>query len=209
MNLFITYLWKDPRLFFTVAVIVVLSVCLHEFVHAYTALRCGDDTAEKNGHLTLNPLKQMGLFSLLLFCFFGLAWGRVPVNPALMRRKHDPALVAAAGPVTNLILSQIFILLTYICYKNHLGDDFAVQMLFYGACINIVLFILNMLPVPGFDGFAVLCNLFPRFLAGSSEAVKGTVFVLIMLLFVFFDQLFKLAHLALSFELVGLQWLLQ
>ena len=209
MNLFITYLWKDPRLFFTVAVIVILSICLHEFMHAYTALRYGDDTAEKNGHLTLNPFKQMGIFSLVLFCFFGLAWGRVPVNPALMRGKHAPAIVAFAGPLSNIVLSQIFVLLTYICFKNKIGDEFAINMLFYGASINIVLFILNMLPVPGFDGYGILCNLFPRYLINSSEAVRGTVFVLIMLLFVFFNQLFKLAHLAVSFELVGLEWLLK
>ena len=209
MNLFITYLGKDPRVFFSVAVIVILSVCIHEFMHAYVALRYGDDTAEKNGHLTLNPFKQMGIFSLVLFCFFGLAWGRVPVNPSLMRGKYAPAMVAFSGPLSNLVLSQFFVLLTYICFKNHIGDDFAVNMLFYGGRINIVLFILNMLPVPGFDGYAILSNIFPAKLDRSSEAVKGTVFVLIMLLFVFFDRLFKLAHLAVSLELVGLEWLLK
>ena len=207
MNLFITSLWRDPRLFFTVAVLVVLSICTHEFMHAWAALKAGDDTAARNGHLTFNPLKQMGLFSLVLFCFFGLAWGRVPVNPQNMRGKYAPALVAFAGPLANIVLSQIFILLTYICYKAHLGDDFTVNMLFYGANINIVLFVLNMLPVPGFDGYSIICNMFPKFLRESSEAVRGTVFLLIMLLFVFFNKLFEFARVVTAFELVVLQWL--
>ena len=114
MNLFITYLWRDPRLFFTVGIIVVFSICVHEFMHAFAALKAGDDTAAERGHLTLNPFKQMGLFSLLLFCLFGLAWGRVPVDPAKMRGRFAPALVAFAGPFANMMLSLFFVILTYI-----------------------------------------------------------------------------------------------
>ena len=55
MNLFITYLWKEPRLFFTVAVIVMLSISAHEFMHAFTALKCGDDTAVPH-FLSWNPI---------------------------------------------------------------------------------------------------------------------------------------------------------
>ena len=207
MNLFITYLWRDPRLFFTVAVIVVLSISIHEFMHAYTALRCGDDTAAKSGHLTLNPFKQMGPFSLLLFCLFGLAWGSVPVDPGKMRSRYAPALVAFAGPAANIVLSLFFVILTYVCFKKNLGGEFAVNMLFYASTLNVVLFFLNMLPVPGFDGFAILSTLFPRFLRDSSEAVRGTVFLLIMLLFVFFERLFRLATIVTSFELVVLEWI--
>jgi len=207
MNLFITYLWKDPRLFFTVAVVVVLSISIHEFMHACTALKCGDDTAARNGHLTLNPFKQMGPFSLLLFCLFGLAWGSVPVDPRKMRGRYAPALTAFAGPAANIVLSLFFIILTYVCFKKHIGDEFAVDMLFYASTLNVVLFFLNMLPVPGFDGFAILGTLFPRFLQNSSEAVRGTVFLLVMLLFVFFDQLFKLARIVTSSELLVLEWI--
>ena len=80
-------------------------------------------------------------------------------------------------------------------------------MLFYGAHLNIVLFILNMLPVPGFDGYAIICNMFPKILRESTEAVRGAIFLLIMLLFAFFNQLFQLARVVAAFELVVLQWL--
>ncbi|MBR7103925.1 MAG: site-2 protease family protein [Lentisphaeria bacterium] len=208
MDLFITYLWKDPRIFFSVAVIIIFSICSHEFMHAFAALKAGDDTAAAAGHLTWNPFKQMGLFSLLLFCFFGLAWGQVPVDPAKMRGKHAPALVALAGPLTNLVLNVFFVLLAYTCFRLKLGNDFTVSMLLYGSTINVVLFVLNMLPVPGFDGYAVLSHFLPRFLQNSSEAVKGTVFVMIMLLFVFFNKLNTLAGMVTAFELMGLEWLI-
>ncbi|MBQ9500765.1 MAG: site-2 protease family protein [Lentisphaeria bacterium] len=207
MNLFITYLWKEPRLFFAVAVVVVLSISIHEFMHAYVALKCGDDTAAKSGHLTLNPLKQMGPFSLLLFCLFGLAWGSVPVDPRKMRGRYAPALVAFAGPASNVVLTQFFLILAYVCFKKHIGDEFAVAMLLYASNLNVVLFLLNMLPVPGFDGFAVLSSFFPGFLRDSSEVVRGTVFLLIMLLFVFFNQLFTFARFVTNHELLVLEWL--
>ena len=64
--MFIRYMWLDPRLFFSAVLIVVFSVCCHEFMHAFVALRMGDDTAARRGHLTLNPFKQMGWLSLLM-----------------------------------------------------------------------------------------------------------------------------------------------
>ena len=207
MDLFITHLWRNPHFFFSVAILVILSICTHEFMHAWAALKAGDDTAAENGHLTFNPLKQMGIFSLILFCFFGLAWGRVPVNPQNLRGKYAPALVAFAGPFSNLVLSQIFLILTYICFKAQWGNDFTLHMLLYGAQLNVVLFLLNMLPVPGFDGYAIICNLFPKFLRDSSEAARGAVFLLIMLLFLFFNKLFELARIVTAFELVVLEWL--
>lgn len=207
MDLFITHLWRDPRLFFSVAVMVIFSICIHEFMHAWAALKAGDDTAARHGHLTLNPFKQMGIFSLVLFCFFGLAWGRVPVNPQNMRGKYAPALVSFAGPFSNIVLSQFFLILTYICFKAQWGNDFSLNMLLYGAQLNIVLFVLNMLPVPGFDGYAIISNMFPKFLRNSSEAARGAVFLLIMLLFVFFNKLFTLARVVTTLELMVLQWL--
>ena len=207
MKIFLTYLWENPRLFFSVMIIVVLSICIHEFMHAFAALKLGDDTAAKRGHLTLNPFKQMGWFSLILFCFLGLAWGRVPVNPANLRGKYAHAIVALAGPLSNIVLSQIFVILTFICYKNHIGDDFSVSMLYYGAAINMVLFILNMLPIPPLDGHTVLHTFVPSLSSTSSETVKGAFFIMVALLFVFFNQLYKAAYAVTGSELLVLEWL--
>ena len=193
MNLFITYLWREPRVFFTVALLVIFSVTCHEFCHAWCALKFGDTTAADAGHLTFNPFRQMGIFSLLMLLLVGFCWGSVPVDPARMRGRFAPACVAAAGPLTNLALAFLFTLLGYIAFKAG-AHEFACGMLLYGAELNFVLFVFNMLPVPGLDGFAILRTFFPRFLTNSSEAVRGALFVLIALALAFVGRLFELGR---------------
>ena len=80
MNIFLFSAFTDTRLFLLTTLVVVFSICLHEFVHAWTALQFGDTTAADRGHLTLNPLKQMGPMSIIMFLILGFAWGAVPVN---------------------------------------------------------------------------------------------------------------------------------
>ena len=79
--MFIKTLFEDPRTFATILLMVVFSISLHEFCHAYAALKMGDSTAADRGHLTMNPFRQMGWISLLMLVFIGIAWGQVPVNP--------------------------------------------------------------------------------------------------------------------------------
>ena len=201
MNLFITYLWKDPQLFFAISIIIVFSVCCHEFIHTVTALRLGDDTAAKAGHLTLSPFKQMGIMSLIMLALFGLAWGQVPVNPANFRRKHAASIVAVSGPLTNLALSQIFIILCLTTAALGIDNRFAISMLLYGGALNIMLAILNMLPIPGLDGWRIVLDMFPKLMSEGSEVVKGTYFVLIVLFFVSFNKIFSLCFGAAQIEL--------
>ena len=199
--MFIRYLFTDPRLFFTAILIVVLSVSCHEFMHAFVALKMGDDTAARRGHLTLNPLKQMGWLSLAMLLFLGIAWGQVPVNPANFRSRGGRVLTSLAGPLTNFALWLFFTVGAFVCFKAETGE-FAVAMLTYGAVMNLVLFVFNLLPVPGLDGFSVVGELFPELLRSESEAVKGAFFVLVVLVFVFIDKLFELARVATGFLLL-------
>ena len=204
-EIFLAYLWEAPRLFWSLTVIVVFSICCHEYMHARVALFEGDSTAADRGHLTLNPLRQMGVWSLITFALLGIAWGQVPVNPGVMRRRHSHALVAFAGPATNLALAVGFTVLCFVCFKLQLGTEFTWEMLYYAGELNVVLFLLNLFPVPGFDGWYILENFFPRFVRQSSEAVRGAFFVMIMLLFVFIDQLYAIG----SFLVGNLLFLLQ
>jgi Zn-dependent protease len=194
-------LFSNPVLFFAVIIAVGFSVCVHEFFHAYVALKCGDSTAADAGHLTLNPLKQMGVFSLVLLALFGLAWGQVPVNPSNLKGKHAYSIVSVSGPLTNLFLSQFFMLLCFTVAALHIDNRFALVMLCYGAALNLMLFILNMMPIPGLDGWGILVDFYPQLLLKSSEAVKGTYFVVIALFFVFFGRIFSLCHGIVLFEL--------
>ena len=187
MQLFISYLFTDPRLFFAVAVIVTFSICTHEFCHAYAALCCGDDTARANGFLTFNPFRQMGVWSLITFLVFGLAWGRVPVDLRNFRHRWQAALVAAVGPLCNLLLAQLFIGLMLIV-SRYLDNDFAVGMLFQGAVINYLMAAINALPLPGLDGGAILKLYWPTGVWWQrSEFSRGVLFVLIALLLLYFN----------------------
>lgn len=86
-GLFILRLKDDPVYFFMMSAIVIFSICFHEFSHARMALWMGDSTAADSGHLTLNPLKQMGVISLIMFLILGFAWGAVPVDPQKLRSR--------------------------------------------------------------------------------------------------------------------------
>lgn len=190
--MFISRLLENPREFAAWMFLVVFSVCCHEFMHAFVALKMGDDTAARCGHLTLNPLKQMGVLSLVMLLFIGIAWGQVPVNRANFRSRFGMVLTSLAGPLTNLGLWFVFIIL---CLLTHLNIDnrFAVEMLGCGAMLNFVLFIFNLLPIPGLDGFNILIEFFPRLFRRDSEVVKGAFLVLVVLLFTCSEWIFTAA----------------
>lgn len=193
-GLFITSLWQDPYLFFCAAFLVIFSICCHEFMHAWAALKEGDPTAADRGHLTLNPLKQMGWFSLVLFALLGFAWGQVPVNPSNFRNRFSRVKVALAGPLTNLFLSFVLVLICALLLWNDVENTRALEMIFYGSVLNLVLFILNMIPVPGFDGYNVAEHFFPGFLRLKSEVSTILTVVLILLLFSSVRYLFAFAY---------------
>ncbi len=205
MDLFLRYLWEDPRLFFSAAVIVCFSICCHEFMHAFVALKLGDDTAANQGHLTLNPLRQMGVVSLIMFCLVGIAWGQVPVDWRKLRGRFAPALVALAGPLTNLILGFLF-LAGVFALAGKFGESFAVQMLCYGGILNYLLFLLNLLPIPGLDGGTVVQNLLPQLNWNRAEWSKGILFFLIVALFAGFDYLWSAAEFLAGQTLNLLAW---
>ena len=190
--MFIQTLFSDPRLFFSRLLIVVFSVCFHEYCHALTAYKLGDPTAAERGHLTLNPLKQMGITSLLMLCFIGIAWGQVPVDPDNLQKKHSRMLVAASGPAANLILSLLFSILA-LAAAVHNSAQFAVQMLFFGAIINMVLAIFNLLPIPGLDGWNILRTYWRRDLRTAGEAVKGIFLILVILVITCFEYIYQAA----------------
>jgi len=170
--------------------IVIFSVCCHEYAHARTALWQGDPTAADEGHLTLNPMKQMGLMSLLMLALVGIAWGQVPVRPELMRRKYSEALVAFAGPAMNFLLFFCFALLASIARLKGWSD--AAQLFFVlGAIINIVLFLFNLVPAPPLDGWNVFNYFFPKVFSFHSEVGKGLTIFIFFGAIVFFKYFYE------------------
>jgi len=177
----ITLLQTDPQTYVSWVLLIAFSICVHEWAHAAMALRCGDDTAAEAGHLTLNPLVQMGPFSIVVLLIVGIAWGAVPVNPALFRKKFHNALVAFAGPLSNLLLS-LFLGLVYVLLAKF-GDNPIERFFFLGCIANGVLFFFNMLPVPMFDGWAILSLWVPSMQRVSAEQARTIGGMFLMLVF--------------------------
>ena len=184
--MFIQTLFKSPLQFLTVCLILVFSICLHEYFHAWMAYREGDESASE--FMTLNPLRQMGFISLLMMAIIGIAWGAVPVNPRNFRRPSSALRVALAGPLANLALWALFLLVSYIL--GLFPDSLATDLFFHLAVVNAVLFFFNLLPIPGLDGSTVLRHFFPAF---SNRLTPGVSLVLLILLFRFSSFLFDAA----------------
>jgi len=148
---------------------VILSITLHELAHGVAAIKQGDRTPIELGHMTWNPLVHMGPWSLIAFLLLGLAWGAMPVNPSRFRSRHGDAIVAAAGPATNLGLWLVCSVLLGLWSGPLSGVGTPElhanlrQFFFAGASLNMVLMLFNLLPVPPLDGFRIVCSFHPPF----------------------------------------------
>ena len=164
----------------------LVSLCLHEFAHAYTAFRFGDRDVEARGYLTLNPLKYSHpLLSLGLPALFialggiGLPGGAVYVRTSWMT-KRQKTLVSLAGPATNLVFAIVLLVVTRVLWEpEHVV--FWAAMAFLGF-LQVTAFVLNILPVPGLDGYSALePHLSPQ-TQRTLQPAKGWAFLVLLLL---------------------------
>lgn len=168
----ISLLLSEPILFFAWLAAIVIAITIHEFSHAAMAYALGDPTAKNMGRLTLNPLAHMDIWGTLLLLFAGFGWGKpVPFNPYnLKSHRMGSALVAMAGPLSNIVMVVIFSLVLRFLYPV-LGlseSNYLFQFLFVLITLNAVLAIFNLIPVPPLDGSKLLF----AFLPPSMENVK-------------------------------------
>ncbi|MDF5707632.1 MAG: site-2 protease family protein [Nostoc sp. S4] len=161
--MFIETLITEPIYFFRIIIIVIFSITLHELAHGWAAMSQGDNTPQKTGHLTLNPVVHMGKESIIFLCLMGIAWGQMPINPSKFRSpKFGNILVSAAGPLSNLTLGILFIVMLKVLSNLSFPGLFSVEFIYLAARINLTLFLFNLLPIPPLDGFHVFSEIFPR-----------------------------------------------
>ena len=185
--MFIETLATNPLLFFRIVLILILSVSLHELAHGFAALSQGDDTPKKTGHMTLNPVVHMGWESIIFLCIGGMCWVQMPVNPSKFRSpKWGNILVSAAGPLLNLGLAFLFIILLRLSSSPPINGILSYQFLYLGASINLSLFIFNLLPIPPLDGFHVFSEFFP-----ALKPLKDSPFGFFALMIIFISPGFS------------------
>lgn len=154
------------------AALIILTV--HEYSHGYAAYRLGDNTAKNLGRLTLNPIKHIDPLGALCMLFFHFGWAKpVPINLRNLKKpRRDFAIVAFAGPVSNLILSFFSALVFALLSKTFVGINFSNQFL-YNLCfisvnfmwifhvMNIGIALFNLIPLPPLDGSRILGLILP------------------------------------------------
>lgn len=182
--------------------VLLFSLSLHESAHAWMASRRGDPTGRYLGRITLNPLPHIDWIGTVLFplvsmigshglVFFG--WAKpVPVNTSNLKNpRWDHVLVAAAGPLSNILAAVAFLVgLRFLVglFPTELRDGHTVFYPLYLFCVNglflnTILAVFNLIPIPPLDGSWVLAGIFPNPIAAFFEAIRPYSFILLLALF--------------------------
>ena len=169
--------------------VLLVSMSVHEAMHAYTGLKLGDDTAAEEGRVSLNPLRHIDPFmtvilpaiTLIAFGLPILAAKPVPFNPDRVKwDEFGAALIAAAGPLSNLVLAALGALVSHLLLPTGLLGD----ILNVFVVLNVALFVFNILPIPPLDGSRVLYAFAPeplqRLLATIEPFGLFVVFALVL-----------------------------
>lgn len=179
------------RILYTLLLIpgILAGLTFHEYAHALVADRLGDKTPRFQGRLTLNPIVHIDPIGFLALLIFQFGWAKpVQVNPSAFKRYYkDDLKVSLAGPVANLIVALISAVLMVVVEKMVLGMaltstviSIIYAILELSLMINCRLFVLNLIPLPGFDGFHILRDLFPKAFYNFAEKIYQYQFIIMI-----------------------------
>lgn len=179
---------RDPAALLALVLALGVGFTVHEFAHAWTAFKLGDDTAARQGRLTLNPRSHIDPMGALMLLFAGFGWAKpVPIDPVRLGRQ-GVLWVSLAGPASNLILASIAAvplrILVGSSFLPGAVHNFLLPLLFSFATINILLAVFNMVPISPLDGWKVLMGLLPPSMAFRLRPLEQYGFlILIAMLF--------------------------
>ncbi|QTH46167.1 site-2 protease family protein [Cohnella sp. LGH] len=153
-----------------IIVIMLIAFSVHEFAHAWTAWKFGDDTAYREGRVTLNPLSHLDWIGMLFLVIAGFGWAKpVPVRRSRFKKPRQMnIMVTAAGPISNLLLAFLLMFIFYALLNlkvfNNMSPDLFNNLLTfmnYWLNINLALFLFNLLPIPPLDGYRIVEEFLP------------------------------------------------
>ena len=186
----------NPATLIARIIVLIVAFTVHEFAHAWTATRFGDETPRHNGRLSLNPLVHLDPMGSLVLLFAGFGWAKpVPVNPYALQKHSSSAYmwVAFAGPLSNLLLAVVaaipFRLGWVSLYDAFIPSSSLIPrfsfILLEFMSINILLMLFNMIPIAPLDGEKVVSYFLPQSWSSTWDAIRpyGPM-ILILLIFV-------------------------
>jgi len=149
---------------------LVIAFSVHEFAHAYSAYLFGDHTAKNEGRVSLDPRRHLDVIGTILIFIVGFGWAKpVPVNRNNFKNPRLMGIVVSVvGPLSNLLIAFIGVLITYLLFKSGTYDSSsgimaAIRMfLNHLVTLNAVLFVFNLLPLPPLDGYRIIEDLAPQ-----------------------------------------------
>ena len=166
-------------------IISLVALPIHEYAHGYAAYRMGDNTAYRQGRLTLNPLVHIDPLGTLALVLFGFGWAKpVQINPLNFENpKKGMMLSALAGPLSNVglaFISMIFYKLSYIPVYMGMSGAFIMTIqtfLLYMISINITLAVFNFIPIPPFDGSRIATYVLPQRIYFKIMQYENIIFI--------------------------------
>ena len=181
--------------------VMLMALSVHESAHGYVAGRLGDPTARNLGRITLNPVKHLDLFGFLSMLVFHIGWAKpVPINTRYFENpRRDMAITGAAGPLSNLCLALIHLVVLRIVMifatdamlQGSISSQTAltvlalvVYLLYMGVAMNVILAIFNLIPIPPFDGSRIFYAFLPtKWYFGVMKYERYIMFGCIVLFF--------------------------
>jgi len=189
-RVFLAIFQQSPAAAVALLLGLVVGVVVHEAAHAYSAYLLGDDTAYRAGRVTLNPAAHLDLLGSMMFLMAGFGWGKpTPVVTSKLRGGVlGPVAVAAAGPLSNLLIVGVCAALFQL---PPFQSGYLQVIVLLAAFGNALLFVFNLIPIPPLDGATVIFPFLPRSLSGFVDFMNqyGPMILLVLVLLTFLPML--------------------